>query len=57
MNACVKANKLPPPGWSEPEQKVEGVFSPTSKIVTATGMQYPELCVDSRIGIDFCEKT
>jgi hypothetical protein len=31
VSACAAAGKLPPPGWSKPEQNVESVFSPTTR--------------------------
>ncbi|KAL1603436.1 hypothetical protein SLS60_005023 [Paraconiothyrium brasiliense] len=29
LSACAAAGKLPPPGWTEPSQSVESVFTPT----------------------------
>ncbi|KAL1982976.1 hypothetical protein VTN96DRAFT_591 [Rasamsonia emersonii] len=30
LAACAKANKLPPPGWTAPDKRVESVFSPST---------------------------
>lgn len=31
VSACAAAKKMPPPGWSIPENAVDGVFSPTTR--------------------------
>ena len=31
MTACAAAKKLPPPGWTQPSQAVDSVFSPTTR--------------------------
>ena len=31
VTACSAAGKLPPPGWEEPAQRVDSVFSPTTR--------------------------
>jgi hypothetical protein len=31
VGVCAKANKLPPPGWTNVDQEVNSVFSPTSR--------------------------
>ncbi|KAF2840135.1 hypothetical protein M501DRAFT_952176 [Patellaria atrata CBS 101060] len=31
LTACAKAKKLPPPGWTKPEEEVKTVFSPTGR--------------------------
>ncbi|KAF2750654.1 acetyl-CoA acetyltransferas-like protein [Sporormia fimetaria CBS 119925] len=31
LSACAAAKKLPPPGWTKPEQAVESVFTPTGR--------------------------
>lgn len=31
VTAYAKAGKIPPPGWTEPAEAIESVFSPTDK--------------------------
>ncbi|RMZ90602.1 hypothetical protein DV736_g2164, partial [Chaetothyriales sp. CBS 134916] len=35
LTACSAANKLPPPGWEDPTQTVDSVFSPTTRALTS----------------------